>query len=908
MNILESKLAVPDFTPYLVRDRLFSFLENNLERSLICLASDGGYGKTTLVSSFIKIKGIPTVWYQVGQADRFPHVFLTYLKTALTRIQTGGSEVAFVAPELVDEEFQQLIRQLAAWPTRLFIVLDDYQWVDEGEEIQELVSTLIFQAAKTVTFLITSRVRPHLPLVKLKLQHNLAELRARDLAFTKEEANEFFNTLHQLTLKEHELDFILSRTEGWIASLQLIHDLIKEMSEAERYRFWTNFTGIPDVYEYLGSEVLASQSEEIQSFLWKTSLLAELHVDIVNQYLGVSNAQQVLDHLLTHHLFIYRTEEGSYKYHQLFRMFLYEKLLKQTDQQQINGYHQQLARIYEEKFQFFNAFAHYISGKDSRCAVLAMRQMSERYHPDRFFVLIDGWLETISPDLSLEGTSQFLFRCLPVSILDEMVEPLEKRIAVLKQKQNPLTIAYFLHRLATIQFYRGDLVQSRQCYQESLDACYPTNHYGMIAMNLSMLGQVHYFMKDHPQAIHYLKSSLSYSEPHGVYFSQLHSLWMLSEIYLEKNNPDKAEPLIHQAIAISKRCDDASKVFPYCSMVKLHRLRKEYPQALEWAMDAVKHAETFHIDTDLGWAYLAAGLTYLAAEQLPEAEHYLAKAEDKLTRELSVYLKNEVKKLQQQRLPAVAVREQEPHPEMLSIRVLGTFEIKHGDTSIRLPRKSSLRLLQFFITHREKMLIKDSILDQVFPEGPIQAINNQFYVALSGLRKTLEPALQSGRQSRYLIQTGEHFTFCTQELELDVDRFLQALVSEGEVPPAERIKQLRLAEQSYRGDYFEEYPYDSYLEAERERLRIVYLNVLRELAGCYWDRSDFSNGMHYYEKLLEKEPYQEGFYMEYLERLLHTNHVAAARKVAERSQRWIERELGVPIRDKLEAIFAKFSR
>ncbi len=56
MIILESKLRVPNYSLYLVRNRLFSFIENHLDRSLICLTSDGGYGKTTLISSFVKEK------------------------------------------------------------------------------------------------------------------------------------------------------------------------------------------------------------------------------------------------------------------------------------------------------------------------------------------------------------------------------------------------------------------------------------------------------------------------------------------------------------------------------------------------------------------------------------------------------------------------------------------------------------------------------------------------------------------------------------------------------------------------------------------------------------------------------------------------------------------------------------
>lgn len=906
MKIIESKLTIPDFSPYLVRDRLFSFLEKNLERSLLCLTGDGGYGKTTLLSSFVRIKEIPTVWYQVGHADRYPHVFLSYIKTGVSRIMQQEVEEEYVQPECIEEELQQLLALLSTWPTRLLIVMDDYQWVDQSKEIQEIVTKLVFQSAKTITFMITSRVRPVLPLVKLKLQQNLAELKPGDLAFSKEETNQFFNQLHQLHLQEHEIEFVVSRTEGWIASLQLIYDLIKEMSNAQRHRFWSHFKGIPDVYDYLGSEVLASQPDDIQQFLCKTSLLADLQEEIVNQYLDIDHTKSVLDHLQAHHLFIYRMEEGTCKYHQLFRMFLYERLIKQSDQLQINAYHEKLAHIYEGNYQFFNAFAHYIAGKNYMRAANVMRQMTERYHPDQFMILMDGWMETISPDLSLVSTNSFLFRCLPVSVLDEVVAPLETRIAALKQKQNPLTIAHYQHRLGTIQFYRGDLAQSKKHYLESLEVSLPVNDYGLIAINLSMLGQVYRFLNDFETAIHYIKRSLSYSEPHGISFSQMHSLWVLSEIYLVQNDLDKAEPIIRQTIAVSRQCDEASKVFPYSSMVKLLRLRGEYAQALEWAVDALHHADKFNIEPDIGWVYMELGLTYLANGQKQEAKTYLEKAEEKLRRQLHVYLKEEIEKIQS-RNDEHSVQVLQKQPDVLTIRTLGSFEMEYGGQAIRLLRKSSLRLLQYFIANRGRKLIKDSILDQVFPDGSFQSINNQFYVSLSALRKALEPTLQSGRQSRFFMQSGEHYTFSTKELMLDADRFLQLAVDQPDGGRAQRIESLRQAEQLYRGDFLEEYPYESYLEAEREKLRRVYLNLLRELADYYWDRNDYPNGMTYYEKLLDKDPYQENVYVEYIERLLAVKLVLNARQVSERSHKNLEQELGIPIHGKIQKLFGKYS-
>ncbi|OIK17161.1 hypothetical protein BIV60_00240 [Bacillus sp. MUM 116] len=103
---------------------------------------------------------------------------------------------------------------------------------------------------------------------------------------------------------------------------------------------------------------------------------------------------------------------------------------------------------------------------------------------------------------------------------------------------------------------------------------------------------------------------------------------------------------------------------------------------------------------------------------------------------------------------------------------------------------------------------------------------------------------------------------------LDVDHFLKVLSDSTNVSQSDRIKSLLKAESLYRGDFFEEYSYESYLETEREQLRHTFLNILIELARYYWDCKDYINGMKYYEKSLEKDPYQDHVYVEYIDRLL----------------------------------------
>lgn len=85
-----------------------------------------------------------------------------------------------------------------------------------------------------------------------------------------------------------------------------------------------------------------------------------------------------------------------------------------------------------------------------------MNLMIDRYEPEHFLQLIDGWLESISPSLDLSMTSLLIFRCIPVKLSERLIDPL---LLLLKKFENvnPAITLNIYHRLATIYFYKGEL-------------------------------------------------------------------------------------------------------------------------------------------------------------------------------------------------------------------------------------------------------------------------------------------------------------------------------------------------------------------------------------------------------------------------------------------------------------------
>lgn len=942
MEFLESKLRVPYYTPYLVRERLFYLLENNLDRSLICLTSEGGYGKTTLISSFIVENDIPAIWYQLSHLDSDPQTFISYFKTAILRHISVDYNVYDAPIENVDMELRNISTILSTWPKKLIIVLDNYQSINECEEIEGILTVLIKHASPHVTFIITSRIRPNLKLVQLKLQNRLLELGTCQLSFTKEEIEQFFVQLHHINLQNDEIELIYNKTGGWAASLQLLKDLIKDVNTSERPFFWIKFRGTPDIYDYLASEILASQTEEIKTFLYKTCLFTELNADTINQYLNITNSEQILNHLLENHLFIYKNDVGTIKYHTIFRAFLHNKLSEYFIKSDIIGFHRRISHIYEQKREHFLAFTHALAGMDYLLGAKLMTNMRRQYESSQFLTLIDGLLEEISSEgFSASSIMLYLIRCMPLEISKDLIPLLQKKIDDTKQI-NSLLLADLQHLLAGLNFYTGDIERSEQLCSDSLLHSIKNKDHELISINLSLRALISLYKGQLDKAIQFSKQALSYPDKNGNFHPHHMATWILSEVFLEQNELSKGEHLLTETLKLSGQRYDCSIIYPYCSMGKYYRLKGDYQESLNWIRKAESIALEFNIEYDLGWIYYQLALTYMKLKNFHEAESSLSRALLYLT--YSDFLKYLVKALQIQVYQELGnsilaaklqkevdltteeknyywlkfetssevdnkinVSEKRSGEYKLSLHTLGNFEIKYEDKIISIKRKSSLQILQYFIANRNKKISKDSLIDQVFPDGTFESVKNQFYVSLSDLRKSLEPTIKARRDSSFIKRHMEHYSFCLDEVYLDVDEFTQLVEQRNVFTENDRLKQLKRAEALYQGDFFEGYPYHDFLEEERHKLRSLFLSILQELADFHWKNGEFKAGIEYYEKLIKKDPYNETIYVEYMERLLIKNFPLQAKKVSEQYINFIENELGIPVGEKVQSLFRKYT-
>jgi len=340
------------------RPLLTKRLEEGLSRKLTLVCAAAGFGKSTLVSQWAQDCPYPSAWLSLDVEDRDPNRFLEYLVASLEVIsQTVGSGLAALLrgspPASTETVLTLLVNQLSKIPGKLVLVLDDYH-LAASPGVDETLTFLIDHMPAQLHLVVASREVPKIPLGRLRVNGQVAEIRQQDLRFGLEEADEFVNQGGNVKLSKIQVHALEARTEGWVSGLKLAAISLKVHKDPET--FIASFTGSHQfVQDYLIEEVLNQQSAEVQSFFLRTSLLDRLCGSLCDAVLQSQGGEQILHRLDNANLFIVPldTERRWYRYHHLFSDLLRQRL---SQQESVAPLHSRASQWYESQGMEIEAF------------------------------------------------------------------------------------------------------------------------------------------------------------------------------------------------------------------------------------------------------------------------------------------------------------------------------------------------------------------------------------------------------------------------------------------------------------------------------------------------------------------------------------------------------------------------
>ena len=278
--LLATKLHRPLPRAHLVhRHQLAERLTQGVMGPLTLVSAPAGFGKTTLLAQWLAESGMPAAWLSLEPGDNEPVRFLSYLIAALQTLDPHLGAVALALLQMPQPAAAETVLTLLTNDVAshghdrgdFALVLDDYHVLD-AKPIDQALTYLVEHLPPQMHLVIATREDPPLPLARLRARGHLTEVRAADLRFTAFRSGRISqpgNGSHPFGRRHHRIG---SRTEGWIAGLQLA--ALSLQGQKDTTGFIRSFTGSHHfVLDYLVEEVLGQQPESLQTFLLRTSIL-----------------------------------------------------------------------------------------------------------------------------------------------------------------------------------------------------------------------------------------------------------------------------------------------------------------------------------------------------------------------------------------------------------------------------------------------------------------------------------------------------------------------------------------------------------------------------------------------------------------------------------------------------------
>ena len=225
--LLTVKHRIPPIRSGAVRRQALEQRLRSAGTGLTVVVAPAGWGKTSLLSAWAAEPGdgVRVAWVSLDETDDEPNRFWRYVFTALHGVDDAIGAAPLDALQVpgvdpVDLALPLLLNELATTSTEYVLVLDDFH-VLRDSRIHESVEFLVGYLPPSLRLVIAGRADPPLPIARMRARGELTELRAAELALSRDESAALLTSVSGADLGADETTAVWERTEGWAAGLQL---------------------------------------------------------------------------------------------------------------------------------------------------------------------------------------------------------------------------------------------------------------------------------------------------------------------------------------------------------------------------------------------------------------------------------------------------------------------------------------------------------------------------------------------------------------------------------------------------------------------------------------------------------------------------------------------------------------
>jgi LuxR family maltose regulon positive regulatory protein len=630
--LLLTKLHIPPIRPELVpRPRLIDRLNLGLHRKLTLISAPAGFGKTTLLSACATQCGRSVSWLSLDERDNEPTRFWTYVITALQTLydRMGTSLLeALQAPRAFPNEtlLEQLINQIADTPEPFALIVDDLH-VITNPQIHEQLIFLVEHMPAQMHLVVSSRADPPWPLARWRARGQVVEIRMDDLRFTSAETTAFLNDAMELDLPPEDVAALGSRTEGWIAGLQLA---ALSMRGRDPRAFVSAFSGSHRfILDYLLEEVLDRQPPGIQEFLLQTSFLERLTAPLCDAVrFGIverpssssgtavrfgtpeapsnrettavtqrEDSQSILERLEQANLFLVPLDDERrwYRYHQLFADLLRSRL-EQEHGEHVWMLHHRASAWCEGEGLISEAVGHALAAGDVEGVARMARQNVLAVMDHGELTALAKSIEAL-PDDAVNSPPWLCIAHAWVLVFAGLLEAAESR---LRSAESAAEGRHIAGHIAAIRGYvaalRGDMSCAVELSREALEKL-PDKDMAVRALAADLLGSVLRWSGDLAAAEQVLGRAMAIAEAGGDDLMAVEALCALASVQLAQGRLHKTATTCRDALRVAgERVKRGGRQLPVAAtghniMSQVLHEWNDVDGALRYAREGIKLSE-----------------------------------------------------------------------------------------------------------------------------------------------------------------------------------------------------------------------------------------------------------------------------------------------------------------------------
>jgi LuxR family maltose regulon positive regulatory protein len=218
------------------------------------------------------------------------------------------------------------VRELATLTAPAVLVLDDYHLI-KNRACHDQVGFVLARLPPSVQVILVTRADPWLLLARLRAAGEVAEIRARELRFTSDEAAALLQAYGAVTLTHRDAATLTRWADGWPAAIGLAAVTLRDDPSPAAF-----IAGVARGNRYpadvLAEEFLIRQTPEVQSFLRRTSILGCFTSSLCDEVTQLGGSARIIADLERDSPFLLPldNERQWYAYHPLFASLLRGRL------------------------------------------------------------------------------------------------------------------------------------------------------------------------------------------------------------------------------------------------------------------------------------------------------------------------------------------------------------------------------------------------------------------------------------------------------------------------------------------------------------------------------------------------------------------------------------------------------